>query len=58
MRHHTLTKGVYCSRKRKEHDNERVIQMEKGTFTAIVMSTFRSVGIEADRQQVNHLSGS
>ena len=49
---------LLTKKKRKEHDNERVIQMEKGTFTAIVMSTFRSVGIEADTQQVNHLSGS
>ena len=40
-------------KEKKRAHNERVIQMEKGTFTPIVMSTFWIVDIEADRQQAN-----
>ena len=35
-------------RKKREY-NERVIQVEKGSFTPIVMSTFGGMGEEADR---------
>ena len=36
-------------KEKKRAYNERVIQMEKGTFTPIVMSTSGGVGNEADR---------
>ena len=36
-------------KEKKRAYNERVIQMEKGTFTPIVMSTLGGVGNEADR---------
>lgn len=54
MRHHTLTKvSIRCilltKKEKKRAYNERVIQKEKGTFTASVMSTSGGVGIEADR---------
>ena len=39
------------AKERKRAYNERVIQMEKGTFTPIVMSTSGRVGIKADRHQ-------
>ena len=36
-------------REKKRAYNERIIQVEKGTFTPIVFSTFGGMGQEADR---------
>ena len=36
-------------KEKKRAYNERVVQMEKGTFTPIVISTSRGVGNEAER---------
>ena len=42
---------IYCKheREKKRHYNERVMQVEKGTFTPIVGSTFGGMGNEANR---------
>lgn len=40
--------SIRCKEKKRAYD-ERVILMEKGTFTPIVISTSGGVGIEADR---------
>ena len=40
---------IALEKENKRAYNERVIQMEKGTFTPIVMSTSGGVGNEADR---------
>ena len=40
--------SIRCKEKKRAYD-ERVILMEKGTFTPIVMSTSEGVGIEADK---------
>ena len=36
-------------REKKRTYNERIIQVEKGSFTPIVMSTFGGMGAEAER---------
>ena len=36
-------------KEKKRTYNERVIQVEKGSFTPIVMSTFGGMGVEAER---------
>ena len=36
-------------REKKRTYNERIIQVEKGSFTPIVMSTFGGMGVEAER---------